>query len=476
MSKSGGSQAQGQRKGIFSGFLMKFAVGVALLAIALQLYGFHMPSLMAMAGVQLIQGIHGLYGFGLILHEPLSAVPISDYVPLGYMNSLKLKGIYCMRYWMKDNFLFENELAEIHKDILADFERRGVPKGADNVYEIPNFRMDEIDGLTFFNDYVKMGRPVILKSVLDIPAMSWTPDNLAERVGDFNTSTRCMDGTVRHWTLAEYVSSRSDPEHPCYLDNNANIFEKKPFLEDELELWRFSKHMSGIPATSRASMPRNYLFSQMFMSVFDTTGALFHCANYNNLFMMIHGRKKWTFVDPSNSFLMYPMMNGLFKDSKSFLTWMVMHGNNSDAIIDEHFPLYRYAPKYEYTLEPGDMLLNPPWNWHMVENLDKESIGIAQRWRMASVWPYTNALFSFLQFSSWEFSSFMYNRIATLQGARQFEYKPTAHQSPDHAVNFGKYGSVYEHRSLMRHVTPPAQWKEYVHSLIADGYITEETP
>jgi hypothetical protein len=55
------------------------------------------------------------------------------------------------------------------------------------------------------------------------------------------------------------------------------------------------------------TFPKGYLFSQIFMSVHEATGALYHAANFNNLFYMIQGKKKWTFVDPSNSFLMYPM-------------------------------------------------------------------------------------------------------------------------------------------------------------------------
>ena len=62
----------------------------------------------------------------------------------------------------------------------------------------------------------------------------------------------------------------------------------------------------------------------------------------------------------------------------------------------------------------GDLLINPPWNWHMVENMDEESIGIATRWQMPYMIPYTNGLFSFLQFTSSDLATFFYRRIVSL--------------------------------------------------------------
>ena len=257
-----------------------------------------------------------------------------------------------------------------------------------------------------------------------------------------------------------YVASKTNKAKPCYFDNNANIFEEYPELEAELEVFKFSEHMSGIKGT-KGVKPEKYLFSQMFMSVFDTTGALFHCANYNNLFFMIKGRKKWTFVDPSNSFLLYPFFNTLMKDTKSWLTWHVVHSENSKELISTMFPLYRYVPKYEFTLEPGDLLINPPWNWHMVENKDEESIGIATRWMMASWVPYTNGLFSFLQLTSVDFSKFIYRRVASMKGQGTFFYTPTAHGDLDSALNFGNRGSVWRKREFTKKIMTNSQWEDY---------------
>lgn len=42
-------------------------------------------------------------------------------------------------------------------------------------------------------------------------------------------------------------------------------------------------------------------------------------------------------------------------------------------------PLYRYVDRYETVLEPGDVLWNPPWVWHGVQNLT-ESIAVSMWW------------------------------------------------------------------------------------------------
>lgn len=383
-------------------FLVAIVFGV--IGVLLQLGGFHIPTLLITLGMTAQTGIHGFYGLGLLLQESITSHPPATFVPLGYWNSLQLKIIYVSRFVFKNNFLFEDWMANVHSVILKDFEARGLKKDQDVEYAIPSFEAKDADPMHIFKEYVLTGRPVVLRNV-DVKAMKWTAENLAERFGDFKTPMRCMNGSVVTQTLRQYVESKTSGNPPCYFDNNANIFEKFPIMNDELEVDRFGVHMGGVP-TPKGKLPEKFLFAQLFLSVFEDTGALFHCANYNNLFYMIRGSKKWTFVDPANSFLIYPFFNPMFKDSKSWLTWHVTHTHNASEIIREHFPLYRYAPKLILTLQPGDLLMNPPWNWHMVENYGSESIGVATRWRFPSTFftlHYTNALFSFLQFISEDF-------------------------------------------------------------------------
>lgn len=454
---SGKSSSSIKRKGTY------FLVLVLLFGLILHLNGVCVPAAVFASLLCLQTGMQGFYGLGLLIFEPLNPDPVSDYVKMGYFRSLKFKFIYVSRFLMKDNFLFENWLGDLQKDFLHELEASGARKGSESTYDIPTFDYNDMDPMVFFSQYVRRGKPCILKNA-PIKAMKWTADNLASRAGDFTTSMRCMDGSVRKYSLAEYVASRSGKD-ACYFDNNANIFEAYPELESELEMDKFFVHMSG------KNQKNSYLFSQMFLSVFNTTGALFHCANYNNLFFMIQGRKRWTFVDPSNSFMMYPMFNSMFKDSKSWLTWHVMHANNSQQLIDENFPLYNYAPKYVSVLEPGDILINPTWNWHQVENLDADSIGIASRWLIPQIYPYTNGLFSFLQFVSIEFQQFIYRRVAQkFFGRGEFVYAPTSHGNVDFNLNYNNTGTVYQRAHQIQKLVSQTQWSSYIDYLKSISY------
>ena len=456
--------------------LFKVAVGVAILGVLLHLRGYHIPTSIVTLMMTAQTGIHGFYGAGLFLQESVTSHPPSTFIPLGYWNSLQLKMIYVARYVMKDNFIFEEWMNDIHSVILRDFEARGLQKDQDVEFSIPTYEYETADLKYLFDEYVMTGRPVVIRNV-DVKAMKWSAEVLKERFGSFETPMRCMNGSVVKQTLGQYVDSKHDTENPaCYFDNNANLFEAFPELTEELEVEKFGLLMGG-KETPRGEKPDKFLFAQMFLSVFQDTGALFHCANYNNLFYMIRGRKKWTFVDPANSFLIYPFFNSMFKDSKSWLTWQVIHSENAPEIISQYFPLYRYAPKLILELQPGDLLMNPPWNWHMVENSGEESIGIATRWKFPSSFftlHYTNALFSFLQFISEDFFTFMYRRIASLKfGFAEFVYAPTSHGDLDSALNFGKLGSVYKKYDFVKHVATPTQWVEYIAYLNRTGELTK---
>lgn len=444
-----------------------FMVILALLLGVLQMQGTCIPALVFAGLLNLKTGAQGFFGLSLITSEPINAAINSDYVELGYVRSLKFKFIYVMRFIMKDNFLFQSWLKTLQDELLVDLKARNAPHGNATTYKIPTFEFKDMDPMVFFRDYVTQGKPCILKNT-PIKAMKWTTEVLAQKAGNFRTNMRCMDGSVQNYTLKQYVDSRNG-DRACYFDNNANIFEEYPELEEELEMNKFYVHMSG------ANNNKNYLFSQMFMSVFDTTGALFHCANYNNLFFMIQGRKKWTFIDPSNSFLMYPFFNDMFKDSKSWLTWFITHHPNAQQLIDTHFPLFNYAPKYVAILEPGDILINPTWNWHEVENIDKDSIGIASRWLIPQIYPYSNSLFSFLQFMSSEFRTFLYRRIAQkFFGRGEFIYTPTAHGNVDFNINFNRTGSIYSKRHEIRELFADSQWELYEEYLKSVGYPVDE--
>mmetsp|Transcript_2710 Transcript_2710/g.3722 ORF Transcript_2710/g.3722 Transcript_2710/m.3722 type:complete len:469 (+) Transcript_2710:29-1435(+) len=408
-------------------------------------------------------GAHGFYGIGLFTQSSLSSHPVTDFVDIGYANNLKLKYLYFMRYVMSDNFLWEDWHTKLSDDIIALLESRGAKKDDQQIYAIPNFDYNEIAPLEFFEKFVKLGRPAIIHNFPTTAMKLWTPDYIASKMKpNYTTGMRC-GGRIYPKVITEYVQSKSDPNATvCYIDNNVNVFTDHPELEAELEIDKFSAYALNT-ITPKGTKVNGYFFSQLFMGVFPSLGATYHCANYNNLFFMIKGRKKWTFVDSSHSFFLYPTFPSVMRTTFSRLNWYMLHNEHSKEMIMKYYPLLRYAPKYEYILQPGDVLFNPSWNWHMVENLDDESIGVASRWKMPGFYPYTNALFSLLHFISLEFWEMLYIKIASQMGVTtNTSYKPLAHLEFDDNVNFGKVGSMYKHRDVFEKTFAPNVWKQYM--------------
>jgi hypothetical protein len=381
------------------------------------------------------------------------------------VNTLKLKFLYVCRFQFRNNFLWEEWHDQITKDIVARLEAQGAKKDSEMEFEIPHFNYNEIEPLDFYNRFTRPGRPAILHGV-PMKAMNWTPEYLADRAGDWKTAIRC--GPInQNMTVREYVDSAKDPDaNRCYLDNNANIFEEFPDLEEELELWRFAPYAMGEMA-EEGKRPKGLFFGNLFLGVFPELGVTWHCANYNNLFFMIHGRKTWSFIDPSNTFMVYPTFRPMGRDAISRITYMAAH---EPELTNKYFPLFRYAPKYKYTLSKGDMLINPPWNWHLVDNIDDETVAVATRWSDSNLYPYTNALFAFNHFTSRTFWTFAYQKISHKLGARQYApYNPTAHIQFDESVNFDHYGTMWHYRDIYQNLVTPDIWTKYTNWLKQKG-------
>jgi hypothetical protein len=95
-----------------------------------------------------------------------------------------------------------------------------------------------------------------------------------------------------------------------------------------------------------------------------TTGTGWHCAPGNNWFAQVTGTKRWYFMDPKYSALMYPLRGGKAN---------MMTGSREMASYHDHLPL-RYAD-----VQAGDLLYNPDWEWHTIKNYEGLAIGVPIR-------------------------------------------------------------------------------------------------
>src|SRR5690606_16551383 len=124
-----------------------------------------------------------------------------------------------------------------------------------------------------------------------------------------------------------------------------------------------------------------------------------------NCFINIYGQKEWTFVHPKYSAAMYSSIfnKGIFVGS------LVKH-NAPVGFLEKNQPLYNRIPKLRIVLQPGDMLINPPWWWHAINNLPPASIAIASRWKIQMPYQRQNPVYDFVQ-------SFREERL-TLEGKK----------------------------------------------------------
>jgi len=96
----------------------------------------------------------------------------------------------------------------------------------------------------------------------------------------------------------------------------------------------------------------------------ETTGTGWHCAAGNNWFAQAIGRKRWFFLDPKYSAYMQPLRGGKVN---------MMTGTPKMSEFSPYLPV-QYAD-----LNSGDMLYNPDWQWHTIQNFEGLSIGVPMR-------------------------------------------------------------------------------------------------
>ncbi len=155
-------------------------------------------------------------------------------------------------------------------------------------------------------------------------------------------------------------------EASIYINNTAEIFKNHPHLLNDIDYEKIKSyyHPSAVNA-----------IIQLFLGG-KNSGTELHCANEFNSFLMIEGRKRWTFIDPCYS---YALGAKLSINALNAVTEIDSHTQPAHYYEEKH-PLYNRIPRFSVDLEPGDMLVFPPWWWHGVQNLTDSTVAVATRW------------------------------------------------------------------------------------------------
>jgi hypothetical protein len=242
----------------------------------------------------------------------------------------------------------------LYRRVLAACRAHGpVARGV----EIPEYDWRRGSHDDFHRKFVASPHPVVLRGFArDTEAVrTWRFDNLLERFGDESVLLTSNDKDGYQGSL------RAVDDPKVYIHNCEVIFRRHPELLDQLGLDQL-----------RPYIKKDMAYSQIFVGR-RGTGSPFHAAAVWNWFVMVEGRKTWYFVDPKDSVFLYPFP--VMGRAASFA--LCLYPDEYDA---EQFPAFEWCPYYTATLEPGDVLLNPPWWWHGVRNLSETSVAVASRW------------------------------------------------------------------------------------------------
>jgi hypothetical protein len=118
---------------------------------------------------------------------------------------------------------------------------------------------------------------------------------------------------------------------------------------------------------------------QAFINNENSEPTALHHANDANLFIQVQGKKRW---------VLYPShLTSALQPAPLKSEYRVQRPDSAfDPFAPDYdaHPVYRYLPRYEVTLEPGDVLWNPPYVWHAVKTLTPETISLGFRWMSPS--------------------------------------------------------------------------------------------
>lgn len=292
---------------------------------------------------------------------------------LSRFTALLFRILILYRWWMRDNFV-GHRLATSYLS-RASREVGRVPTGRVVPEALPAYEVGEISREQFFKDHVMNPYPAVIRG-LHQPARDWSLDALIEEFGD----TELLFNEDFDYRMRPLRWLREARSADLYVANSEQLLVRHPALLAGLDLGRY------------AGWTRGQLYcAQLFLGARRGQGLIFHCANNLNVFTMLHGRKRWTLVHPDFSYFMYPLISR----ESAYVASIINHIETPASMV----PLFEHCPRFEVVLEPGDVLINPPWWWHQVENLDGQTVGCASRWIRLGILE-TNALFSFAQCSS----------------------------------------------------------------------------
>jgi hypothetical protein len=290
---------------------------------------------------------------------------------------------FFLRNFFQKPDLFQSMMKQIEKDLSAQ-----LPVLDNDIGEIECYRPEEFSADSLKKMFLEDIRPIVIKGYAKQHACvrDWTPEYFKSKYGDFKVFYTSTDKLVNDdgKTLSAFIDGvLAGDKSRAYIENLSDIFNTFPELHDQIGLEKIKHYLGDFASYHR--------IAQLFIGG-PGTGAVYHCANELNCFLNVYGKKQWYFVHPKYAAAMY---STIF--NKGFFVGSFVKHNAPRSFAEAQFPLYNRIPKLRITLEPGDMLINPPWWWHAINNVTPSTIAVATRWEILTDNMRQNPAYDFVQ-------------------------------------------------------------------------------
>ena len=183
----------------------------------------------------------------------------------------------------------------------------------------------------------------------------------SDAINKWNSVNWWLDNYGNESVLCKYVEKGGVDKTNCTIHEVLNSkSDNKLYIAGENKL--LNNHelqkMVEFPVLDRIA-PGPAIFKQLYMG-FEGMGSDVHGAMGLTIFTQIVGEKKWWLFPVSQTPYLLPALNknGFSIGSQTKI------GKGSDTIS----PWVSKLERYVVTLQPGDVLLSPPWYWHGVKN------------------------------------------------------------------------------------------------------------
>lgn len=301
--------------------------------------------------------------------------------------------------------LLADEEARIYQKMRVNFDRHAIRYNPRELFfPLRSFSRKDMD-VERFQSLISQPvvPPFVLKNWLaDAPALTrWSLDFFAKHTPEVPVSYYhrqeggLFEDALRAPMLEVIQRMRAaSAADVYYIQNTSDVFKQHRELLADMQFER----LKGLFANKA-----HCAILQLFMGG-AKTGVDLHCANEFNAFVMVAGKKEWTFIDPAFT---YALRATLSANALNAMTAIKGMGHSIESLEAQH-PLYNRLIKWQVTLEPGDVLVFSPWWWHGVINSSDFSLAVATRWTTLEhdFFPRGNVTFQNIQRSNPDFQSY----------------------------------------------------------------------